>query len=304
MISVEDRNTRVQDASDLFPTENFNVVVSSDPHYFDITDRMAKAAAVQSDAELIRDTAETFNASTHWALGDFGNLRSVANLIDNSRVDEAVVVKGDEDRKGGSVNRDSGWVYEGEPLEQYLESNTLVRKGKEFTVDLGEYEVLLDHYPGRPGDERRTFEYDWFADDLYYRASENLYPEAFSEPVVAITGHNHAPFVRQLDSAVALNAGALGLNYNGDDAVPDSNIYAVSFDTDEVHVAMIDAEDRRIKEYDRFKLRDERFSHENVFSEVGKYHPEERFRNDSLPDQYIDEMTRAVERITPEILND
>lgn len=301
-----DENSKVHNSLDLFPTENFNVIISSDHHYFDITDRRSKELAIENDAEIIRESARAFNSSTGWFLGDIGNLRSTANLIDSSGIDEAVLVKGDEDKKRGNPNRDVGWAFQNQEPEDFLESDALIRKAEELSISgIGEYEILLDHYPGKTETgNSRNFEYGWFADDLYYQRSENLYPTTFSEPKVAITGHNHAPYVRQLSSSIALNSGAMGLNYNSSEALPDNNLYAVSFNEDEVHVALIEAESGKIREYDQFKLKNGNFEHQNIFSDTEQHFPEERFRNESIPDEYINELTIGVERISPRITND
>jgi len=295
-------NQDIYSLRDFYPTENYNVIAVADDHLFDIKDLEHKAAQIREETDLIDQAAETFNASELYHMGDgasAGNMARLLNGLDN--IDEATILEGDEDRKRGDHTRDAGWAAQRQEIGELIDSGPLVRTGEEFVVDIfPNYEIMLDHYPGTPEkNQRRNFQYDWCADDLFYEGTENSYPEAFKQPKVALTGHVHAPHSRSIAASIAVNTGALKLNSNTSDALPKRNFYALSFAEEEVQTTMIDADTREIIEYDVFQLEDGKFIHEISYSETQAYHPEQRFTKDIIENKYGSSLIDTAERMYP-----
>lgn len=295
-------NQDIHSLRDFYPTENYNVIAIADNHLFDTKDLEHKAARIRNETELIDQAADTFNASELYHLGDGASASNMARLLNGlDNIDEATILEGDEDKKRGDHSRDAGWASQRQEIGELIDEGPLVRTGEEFIIDVFPgYEIMLDHYPGTPEkNQSRNFQYDWFADDLFYQGTENAYPEAFKEPKVALTGHVHAPHSRGIASSVAVNVGALKPNSNTTDALPERNFYALSFAEDEVQTAMIDADTQDIVEYDAFQLQDGDFIHELSYSETQAYHPEQRFTKDIIENKYGSSLIDTTERIYP-----
>lgn len=279
------------------------MIAVADDHIFDIKDLEEKAAWIKKETELINQAADVFNASELYHLGDSASASNMARLLDGlDNIDEATILEGDEDRKRGDTTRDSGWAASKvERIGDQIDNGPMIRTGEEFIVDVfPEYDIMLDHYPSTPDkNDERNFQYDWFADDLFYQGTENAYPDVFQNPNVALTGHVHAPISRGIASSIAVNVGAMKLNSNTSDALPKRNFYALSFAEDEVRTAMIDADTKDIVEYDVFKLKDGDFIHELSYSELQAYHPEDRFTKDLVENKYDNSLIDTTERLYP-----
>lgn len=302
-MSVDQINNQdINSLRDFYPTENYNVIAVSDDHIFDTKDLEQKATRIREETELIDQAADTFNASELYHLGDGASASNMARLLNGlNNIDEATILEGDEDRKRGDHTRDAGWAAQRQEIGELIDNGPRVRTGEEFVVDVfPDYEIMLDHYPGRPEKNRkRNFQYDWFADDLFYQGTQNSYPKAFREPKVALTGHVHAPYSRSIASSIAVNVGALEINSNTSDALPERNFYALSFAEQEVQTAMIDADTREILEYDVFQLKNGQFIHEISYSESQAHHPEQRFTKDIIDDKYGSSLIDTTERMFP-----
>ena len=310
-MSLERLETRDLDSiQDFYPTENYNVIVGSDDHLFDITDPYKKAKRIEEETEIINQAAEAFNAPIYCNLGDSGGAVSMARLLEGlHNIDEAVILEGDEDDKKGDGSRNLGWATHPQGIGDLMDGGPEIRTGEEFIIypspkyDI-EYEIMLDHYPRTPRKEdERNFQYDWFADDLFYEGTGNDYCEVLREPKVALTGHVHAPEVRTIDASIAVNVGSWSLNYNTTELIPERNFYAVSFGSEEVQTSMIDVKTEEIVEYNIFRLDDDGFKHEFSYSSTGAYHPEQRIRRDIIEDHYGN-ITDIAERLYPEKTSD